>query len=238
MIDQYYTVVAWKFLTLLVQETKNQSIVAGLVLHEQLEDRKIDQITLLKILSSTMNVLCSYHLWIVAWLNWLSDFKVARLVNSVFCCLRPALMRPSANSTFIGYSNRMGHFCPLRWQWKLGCYAGYHTGKDTRKKNALVMWWMHCALHQNWGHTHPTLLCWGSLPHYQWPLPRVEDPSALSSQVKNHLRSTMNETHLNGLAHLFINRDLKLNYDKVIDLFGGSHNHRMKFVWTVNSLIE
>jgi hypothetical protein len=39
----------------------------------------------------------------------------------------------------------------------------------------------------------------------------------------------MNEVLLNGLAHLFINRDLKLDYDKVIDLFGGSHNRRMKF---------
>jgi hypothetical protein len=40
----------------------------------------------------------------------------------------------------------------------------------------------------------------------------------------------MNETRLNDLAHLFINRDLKFDYHKVIDLFGGSHNRRMKFV--------
>jgi hypothetical protein len=40
----------------------------------------------------------------------------------------------------------------------------------------------------------------------------------------------MNEARFNDLAHLFINIDLNFDYDKVIDLFGGSHNRRMKFV--------
>ena len=30
----------------------------------------------------------------------------------------------------------------------------------------------------------------------------------------------MSDTHLNGLAHLYINRDIALNYDDVIDEFG------------------
>ena len=38
--------------------------------------------------------------------------------------------------------------------------------------------------------------------------------------IKNYLRSTMGEEMLNGLAHLYINRDINLGYDKVIDEFG------------------
>jgi hAT family C-terminal dimerisation region len=45
--------------------------------------------------------------------------------------------------------------------------------------------------------------------------------------IKNYLRSTMTENRLNGLAHLFINRDIKLDYNKVIDQFGGEHNRRL-----------
>ncbi len=48
--------------------------------------------------------------------------------------------------------------------------------------------------------------------------------------IKNYLRSTMTESRLNGLAQLFINRDIKLDYNKVIDCFGGAHNRRLKFI--------
>ena len=48
--------------------------------------------------------------------------------------------------------------------------------------------------------------------------------------IKSYLRSTMTQTRLNGLAHLFINRDIKLDYEKVIEMFGGAHNRRLKFV--------
>jgi hypothetical protein len=47
--------------------------------------------------------------------------------------------------------------------------------------------------------------------------------------IKTYLRSTMTESRLNDLAHLFINRDIKLDYSKVIDQFGGEHNRRLKF---------
>ena len=36
--------------------------------------------------------------------------------------------------------------------------------------------------------------------------------------AKNYLRSTMTEVRVNGLAHMFINRDIKLNYDVIIDI--------------------
>ena len=45
----------------------------------------------------------------------------------------------------------------------------------------------------------------------------------------NYLRSTMGEQRLNGLAHLFINRDIELDYNLVIDEFGKG-NRRLKFV--------
>jgi len=47
--------------------------------------------------------------------------------------------------------------------------------------------------------------------------------------IKNYLRSTMMENRLNGLSHLFINRDIKLDNNKVIDQFGGEHNRWLKF---------
>jgi len=47
--------------------------------------------------------------------------------------------------------------------------------------------------------------------------------------IKNYLRSTMGEPRLNGLAHLFINRDIELDYNLVIDDFG-KENRRLKFV--------
>jgi lysozyme family protein len=40
--------------------------------------------------------------------------------------------------------------------------------------------------------------------------------------LKNYLRSTMTEDRLNGLAHLYINRDIELEYGKVIEEFGTS----------------
>ena len=40
----------------------------------------------------------------------------------------------------------------------------------------------------------------------------------------------MTQTRLNGVAQLFINRDIKLDYEKVIKMFGDAHNGRLKFV--------
>lgn len=47
--------------------------------------------------------------------------------------------------------------------------------------------------------------------------------------LKNYLRSTMCEDRLNGLAHMYINRDIKLDYSKVIDEFS-RFNRRLSFV--------
>lgn len=46
--------------------------------------------------------------------------------------------------------------------------------------------------------------------------------------IKNYLRSTMTDTRLNGLAHLYVNRDIQLNYDDVIDEFA-KYNRRLNF---------
>lgn len=45
--------------------------------------------------------------------------------------------------------------------------------------------------------------------------------------IKSYLRSTMSELRLNGLAHLYLNKDIDLNYDAVIDHFG-KQSRRMK----------
>jgi len=47
--------------------------------------------------------------------------------------------------------------------------------------------------------------------------------------LKNYLRSTMGEARLNGLAHMYINRDLELDYDSVIDEFAVK-NRRLSFI--------
>ena len=47
--------------------------------------------------------------------------------------------------------------------------------------------------------------------------------------VKTYLRSTMAEDRLTGLAHLYINKDIKLDYEKVINEFGRK-NRRFDFV--------
>ena len=37
--------------------------------------------------------------------------------------------------------------------------------------------------------------------------------------LKNYLRSTMTEKRLNGLAQMYINRDIQFNYERVVDIF-------------------
>ena len=46
--------------------------------------------------------------------------------------------------------------------------------------------------------------------------------------AKNYLRSTMTEVRVNGLAHMFVSRDIKLNYDVIIDMFV-KKNRRLEF---------
>lgn len=44
--------------------------------------------------------------------------------------------------------------------------------------------------------------------------------------LKNYLRNSMTESRLNDLAHLFINKDIDLDYDHVIELFS-ARNRRL-----------
>ena len=46
----------------------------------------------------------------------------------------------------------------------------------------------------------------------------------------NYPRPTMSDRRLNGLAHLYINRDIALNYDAVVDEFR-KKNRRLQFQW-------
>jgi hypothetical protein len=47
--------------------------------------------------------------------------------------------------------------------------------------------------------------------------------------LKNYLQSTMTEDRLNCFAHLYINKDIELEYGKVIEEFG-TRNRRLSFV--------
>ena len=48
------------------------------------------------------------------------------------------------------------------------------------------------------------------------------------TEVYYYLRSTMTDERLNGLALMFVNSDITLDYDAVIDEFGKS-NRRLQF---------
>jgi hypothetical protein len=50
--------------------------------------------------------------------------------------------------------------------------------------------------------------------------------------IKNYLRSTTTGSRLNKLTHLFINSDIKLDYNKGIGWSGGAHTRRLKFIQT------
>ena len=47
--------------------------------------------------------------------------------------------------------------------------------------------------------------------------------------IKTYWRTTMGEERLRGLAHLYINKDITLDYDSVINKFGRK-NRRLEFV--------
>jgi len=66
-----------------------------------------------------------------------------------------------------------------------------------------------------------------SMPHCPLLQRPVKDHSVLWFTLK-HLRSTMSDSRLNGLALLYVHRDILLNYDSVIDDFPKG-NRRLEF---------
>jgi hypothetical protein len=63
-----------------------------------------------------------------------------------------------------------------------------------------------------------------------WPVTTATGDRSFSSlkYIKNYLRSTMGENRLNGLSHLFINRDIACDPVAVIDEFA-KKNRRLRF---------
>ena len=53
--------------------------------------------------------------------------------------------------------------------------------------------------------------------------------------LKTYLRSTMSQERLNGLASLYTHKDIKVDVDHAIDIFGRRHNRRMAMVNILNS---
>ena len=52
--------------------------------------------------------------------------------------------------------------------------------------------------------------------------------------IKTYLRSTIGEERLNGLAMIFIHRDIKIDKEEVIDNFARSNPRRMKLINILN----
>ena len=55
----------------------------------------------------------------------------------------------------------------------------------------------------------------------------VERANSSLRYIKNVYRSTMTVDTIIGL---FIHRDIKLDYDAIVDMYGNRHPHRMLFV--------
>ena len=58
----------------------------------------------------------------------------------------------------------------------------------------------------------------------------VERANSSLRYIKNVYCSIMAEDRLNALILLFIHRDIKLDYDAIVDMYGNRHPHRMLFV--------
>jgi len=63
------------------------------------------------------------------------------------------------------------------------------------------------------------------------PVTTATGECSLSSlkYIKNYLRSMMGQDRLNGLAHLYLNRDIALDSAAVIDEFG-RHSRRLSIL--------
>ena len=55
----------------------------------------------------------------------------------------------------------------------------------------------------------------------------VERANSSLRYIKNVYRSTMT---VDTIIVLFIHRDIKLDYDAIVDMYGNRHPHRMLFV--------
>jgi len=47
-------------------------------------------------------------------------------------------------------------------------------------------------------------------------------------RIKTYLRSTMNQSRLNGLAMLNINKHIKITTEEVLDIFSTKHNRKLQ----------
>ena len=58
----------------------------------------------------------------------------------------------------------------------------------------------------------------------------VERSNSALAYIKTDLRSRMSADRLNDLVLLFVNKDIPLDYDAVIDLYASKHPRRMLLV--------
>ena len=68
------------------------------------------------------------------------------------------------------------------------------------------------------------------LKHYKLVTATAERSFSALRLLKTYLRATMHEEHLNGLALMAIHKDIKLNYDDVIEQYALEHNRRLPFI--------
>ena len=57
----------------------------------------------------------------------------------------------------------------------------------------------------------------------------VERSHSALKIVKSKMQSTMREGRLNALMMLYVHKDIKLNYNKIIDIYANKFPHSMRF---------
>ena len=58
----------------------------------------------------------------------------------------------------------------------------------------------------------------------------VERGHSSFKAVKTKLRSTTTEDRINALLLLYVHKDIRLNYDKIIDMYARADLRRMKLI--------
>ena len=73
-----------------------------------------------------------------------------------------------------------------------------------------------------------------------WPLTSCEAERSISGirRLKTHLRSTMKEDRLKGLALLMEHRTMRISIKDIIDVFASTQQHRMKLAFLLDDATE
>ena len=112
-----------------------------------------------------------------------------------------------------------------------------HTEQGSLKVTDQVVLWMNCKLlflHSADTFTYIVILL-RFFAVFSLPQPRVKVLSAPSNTSNRTFCSTITEDRLNGLAQMYINKDIKPDYENVMT-FHQVHHRRLRFVELITAV--